>query len=69
MTGRYRADGPEAEFERGSRGRVLLNRLCIKSVREMQRKESDALLIDEIDRLVDYILEHQPLCIVPSPKR
>ncbi len=41
---RYRAEGPEAEFEPGSRGRVLRNRLGIRSVREMARRESEALL-------------------------
>jgi hypothetical protein len=44
MAERYKAEGPDAEFEPGSRGRVLRNRLGIKSVREMERKESDALL-------------------------
>jgi cell filamentation protein len=60
MAGRYKAEGPEAEFEPGSRGRVLRNRLGIKSVREIERKESEALLsateqmIDEtrIDRVL-----------------
>lgn len=42
--GRYHAGGAEAEFEPGSRGRVLRNRLGIKRVREMQQAESDALL-------------------------
>ncbi|MGH8127665.1 MAG: Fic/DOC family protein [Gammaproteobacteria bacterium] len=55
MTSRYKAHGPEAEFEPGSRGRVLRNLLGIKSVREMARRESEALLaaaersIDETD--------------------
>lgn len=42
--GRYRADGSQAEFEPGSRGRVLRNRLGIVRVREMQAAESEALL-------------------------
>lgn len=42
--GRYRAEGPEAEYEPGSRGRVLRNRLGIRSVREMARRESEALV-------------------------
>lgn len=42
--GRYRAEGTQAEFEPGSRGRVLRNRLGIQRVREMQQAESDALL-------------------------
>lgn len=54
--GRYLAQGPEAETEPGSRGRVLRNLLRIRSVREMERRESAALLaatqrsIDETDR-------------------
>ncbi|MBI4195127.1 MAG: Fic family protein [Betaproteobacteria bacterium] len=50
--GRYKAVGPEAEFEPGSRGRVLRNLLGIRSVREMARRESDAL-IAATDRLLD----------------
>ncbi|MEE4239306.1 MAG: Fic family protein [Anderseniella sp.] len=42
--GRYSAHGIEAEFEPGSRGRVLRNKLGIVRVREMQQAESDALL-------------------------
>jgi cell filamentation protein len=45
MAGRYEAVGPEAEFQPGSRGRVLCNRLGIISVRELERTESAALLI------------------------
>jgi len=41
---RYRAEGPQAGFEPGSRGRVLGNLLGIRRVRDMQRAESDALL-------------------------
>lgn len=42
--GRYEARGIEAEAEPGSRGRVLRNLLRIRSVREMARVESAALL-------------------------
>ena len=45
MAGRYDAVSPEAEFQFGSRGRVLRNRLGITSVRELERRESAALLI------------------------
>lgn len=45
MAGRYDAVGPEAEFQPGLRGRVLRNRLGITSVRELERRESAALLI------------------------
>ncbi len=45
MAGRYEAVGPEAEFQPGSRGRVLRNRLSITSVRALERKESELLLV------------------------
>jgi hypothetical protein len=44
MAGRYDAVCPEAEFQAGSRGRVLRNRLGITSVRELERQESERLL-------------------------
>lgn len=44
MATRYDAQGAEAEFEPGSRDRVLRNRLGIRLVREMARRESEALL-------------------------
>jgi cell filamentation protein len=44
MTSRYEGFGPESEFEPGSRGRALRNRLGIPSVRALQRRESEALL-------------------------
>ncbi len=50
--GRYRAEGPEAETEPGSRGRVLRNLLGVRSVREMARLESEALLV-ATNRLID----------------
>jgi len=40
---RYHAEGPQTEFEPGSRGRVLRNKLCIIRVGEMQQAESEAL--------------------------
>jgi len=52
MTNRYAAHGPEAEFERGSRGRVLRNLLGIRSAREMARRESEDLLA-ATQRLID----------------
>ena len=51
-TGRYAAQGPEAEFEPGSRGRVLRNLLGIRSVREMERRETETLFI-ATQRLID----------------
>lgn len=41
---RYRASGAEAEFEPGSRRRVIRNRQGIRSTREMAARESQALL-------------------------
>jgi cell filamentation protein len=52
MSDRYSAEGPEAEFEPGSRGRVLSDLLGIKSIREIERKESEALLATT-ERLID----------------
>jgi cell filamentation protein len=42
--GRYAAHGPEAEFEPGSGRRVLKNLLGIKTKREMDQRETEALL-------------------------
>jgi hypothetical protein len=39
--GRYRAHGPQAEFEPGSGGRVLRNLLGIKRVRQIEQAESE----------------------------
>ncbi len=52
MVDRYEATGPEAEFEPGSRGRVLRNLLGVRSAREMARVESEALL-DATQKLID----------------
>lgn len=49
---RYRAQGAAAESEPGSRGRVLRNLPGIKSVREIARRESEALLA-ATERLID----------------
>jgi cell filamentation protein, protein adenylyltransferase len=49
---RYATQGPQSEFEPGSRGRVLQNRLGIRSVREMARRESEALLA-ATQRMID----------------
>lgn len=52
MGDRYNAAGPEAEFEPGSRRRVLRNLIRIRSAREMVRAESVALL-NATQRLID----------------
>lgn len=43
MSDRYAAAGPQAEFEPGSRGRVLRNKLGIRRVAEIEQAESAAL--------------------------
>lgn len=59
MPGRYDARGPEAEFEPGSRGRVLRNLRSIRRVRDMEQAESDALVVAQ-DALLDrYTLTHR----------
>lgn len=56
---RYDAHGVETKFEPGSRGRVLRNLLGIRSVGEMSRVESTALLQAQ-EHLVDsYSLDHR----------
>ena len=57
--GRYQAYGPEAEFEPGSRRRVLRNRLGIVRVREMQQAESEALLAVQEWALSHFDAEHR----------
>lgn len=63
---RYEAQGVEAEFEPGSRGRVLRNLVGVRSVREMARLESERLLtatqqlIDETE--VDQRFDAEDIC-------
>lgn len=52
MPSRYRAGGVQSEVEPGSRGRVLRNLLGIRSVREIEKAESVALLAVQ-ERLVE----------------
>lgn len=59
MASRYDAGGPQAEFEPGSRGRVLRNRMGIRRVREMQHAESDALVTTQNALLDVYTLDHR----------
>jgi cell filamentation protein len=49
---RYEAYGVEAEFEPGSRGRVLRNLVGVRSAREMARRESECLLA-ATEQLID----------------
>lgn len=66
MKNRYAASGPEAEFEPGSRGRVLRNLLGIRRVRDMQLAESQALTLAQDAALDRHGPEHrftaQDLC-------
>lgn len=57
--GRYRAEGSQAEFEPGSRGRVLRNRLGITKVGDMQRAESEALLAVQEWAITHYGASHR----------
>ncbi len=45
-------DGFENEFEPGSRGRVLRNKLGIKLVREIERAETKAFMAAYVDSLL-----------------
>jgi cell filamentation protein len=56
---KYMATGPEAEFQPGSRGRVLRNRLGITRVRDMNEAESQALLIAQEAALDHFGPEHR----------
>ena len=56
-TRKYRAAGPQAEFEPGSRGRVLRNRLGITRVREVNVIETRALQA-AMDRFVRHYDEN-----------
>jgi cell filamentation protein len=58
MAPRYTAYGPETEFEPGSRGRVLRNLQGVRSVREMERRESAALL-EVTERMIDVTRQDQ----------
>jgi cell filamentation protein len=56
---KYAATGPEAEFQPGSRGRVLHNRLGIVRVRDMNEAESQALMIAQDAALDQFGPEHR----------
>lgn len=58
-TRRYEAAGLEAQFERGSRGRVLRNRLGIIRARDMAEAESEALQIAQEAALARYGPDHR----------
>lgn len=59
MTNRYQITGVEVEFEPGSRGRVLRNRLGIARVRDMSLAESQALEIAQDLALDQFDADHR----------
>lgn len=58
-TRRYEAAGPEAQFEPGSRGRVLRNLLGIVRARDMAEAESQALEMAQEAALDQYGPDHR----------
>jgi len=59
MSGKYVATGSEAEFQPGSRGRVLSNLLGIRRVRDMNEAESQALLLAQDAALDRFGPDHR----------
>lgn len=60
QSGRYKtSDLPEAQYEPGSRGSVLLNLHGIKSKRDMDRVEADAHIRALRDFLVIFSRDHR----------
>src|SRR5216683_2514804 len=59
MTNRYEPTGIESEFEPGSRGRVLGNKLGIVKVRDMQLAESQMLLLVQKKAIETYGPDHR----------
>ena len=59
MSRKYEATGPQAEFEPGSRGRVLRNLLGITRVRDMNEAESQALELAQEAALDQYEPDHR----------
>ena len=59
MSHKYEVTGPEAEFEAGSRGRVLRNLLGITRVRDMNEAESQALELAQEAALNLYGSDHR----------
>jgi cell filamentation protein len=59
VSGSYVASGLEAEFQPGSRGRVLRNLLGITRVHDMNEAESQALLLAQEAALDRFGTEHR----------
>lgn len=58
-TRKYAASGAESEFEPGSRGRVLRNRLAITRALDMREAESQALMLAQVAALDQYGPTHR----------
>ncbi len=56
---KYQAVGPQAEFQTGSRGRVLRNLLAITRVGDMKLAESQALLLAQRHAVETYSEDHR----------
>ncbi len=71
MSRKYVATGVEAEFEPGSRGRVLRNVLGITRVRDMNEAESQALVLAQEAALDRFEPEHRfvadDICALHQP--
>lgn len=59
MITRYEPTGAQAEFETGSRGRVLRNVLGITRVRDMNLAESQTLLLAQRQAIETYSVDHR----------
>lgn len=56
---RYKPHGPEAEFQPGSRGRVLRNLLGLRRVRDIALAESQALQLAQDQAIERYTTDHR----------
>jgi cell filamentation protein len=59
MASRYAPRGPEAEFQPGSRGRVLRNLLGLLRVRDITLAESQALQLAQDQAIERYRVDHR----------
>src|SRR5438309_11209864 len=59
MGSRYATRGPEAEFQPGSRGRVLRNLLGLLRVRDITLAESQALQLAQDQAIERYTVDHR----------
>jgi len=66
MTTRYDARGTEAEFEPGSRGKVLCNLLGITRARDMELAESQALWLAQQQAIETF---PRNCCLIYFPAR